>query len=47
MGEETTGSTITEELCFMLFFELQRGKIHFFMRGVLLSGSVICKIRTT
>lgn len=39
MGEETTGSTLTEELCFMLFFGLNRGKRLFLMAGGRPSGT--------
>lgn len=42
MGEDTTGRTLTEELCFMLFFGLNRGKRHFLMTGGLPSGTCIC-----
>lgn len=42
MGEDTTGRTLTEELCFMLFFGLNRGKRHFLMAGSLPSGTAIC-----
>lgn len=44
MGEDTTGRTLTEELCFMLFFGLNRGKRHFLMTGGLPSGTPICNI---
>lgn len=44
MGEDTTGRTLTEELCFMLFFGLNRGKRHFLMTGGLPSGTCICNI---
>lgn len=44
MGEDTTGRTLTEELCFMLFFGLNRGKRHFLMTGGLPSGTSICNI---
>lgn len=39
MGEDTTGSTLTEELCFMLFFGLNRGKRLFLMAGGRPSGT--------
>lgn len=42
MGEDSTGRTLTEELCFMLFFGLNRGKRHFLMTGGLPSGTSIC-----
>lgn len=44
MGEDTTGRTLTEELCVMLFFGLNRGKRHFLMTGGLPSGTCICNI---
>lgn len=39
MGEDITGSTLTEELCFMLFFGLNRGKRLFLMAGGRPSGT--------
>lgn len=42
MGEDTTGRTLTEELCFMLFFGLNRGKRLFLMTGGLPSGTCTC-----
>lgn len=42
MDEDTTGRTLIEELCFMLFFGLNRGKRHFLMTGALPSGTCIC-----
>lgn len=39
MGEDTTGSTLTEALCFMLFFGLNRGKRLFLMAGGRPSGT--------
>lgn len=42
MEEDITGRTLTEELCFMLFFGLNRGKRHFLMTGGLPSGTGIC-----
>lgn len=42
MGEDTTGRTLTEELCFMLFFGLNRGKRLFLMTGGLASGTCTC-----
>lgn len=42
MGEDTTGRTLTEELCFMLFFGLNRGKRLFLMRGGRPSGTCTC-----
>lgn len=41
MGEDTTGRTRTDELCFMLFFGLNRGKRHFLMTGGLPPGTSI------
>lgn len=42
MKEDTTGRALTEDLCFMLFFGLNRGKRDFLVAGGLPSGTCIC-----
>lgn len=42
MEEDTIGRALTEDLCFMLFFGLNRGKRDFLVAGGLPSGTCIC-----